>query len=97
MAAPPARLLAPRRPPPEPPRCPVCPRPRQARLNPTSAYPRPVAPRRARLADRALLPVCRFLRRFAPDPSKHAANRRGFESLSAHDLSGCRCGDSLWC
>ena len=71
-------------PPPAPPRRPVCPRPRPARPNPSSASPRPVPPQRARLADRAPPPVCRFLRRIAHDPSKPAAIRRGFESLSAH-------------
>ena len=81
MAAPPARLLVLRRQPPEPPRRPVCPQPRPARPNATPGLP---APRAARLADRASPPVCRFLRRFAPDPSKPSAIRRGFESLSAH-------------
>ncbi len=84
VAAPPARLLAQCRPPCEPPRRPVCPRPRPARANPASASPRPVPLRRARFADRAPPPVCRFLRRFAPDPSKPSAIRGGFESLSAH-------------
>ncbi len=84
MAAPLARLLAPRRQPPEPPRRPVCPRPRPTRPNPTPASPPPVPPQRARLADRTSPPVCRFLRRFAPDPAKPSAIRRGFESLSAH-------------
>jgi len=97
VAAPPARLLAPRRPPPEPPRCPVCPPPRPARPTPFPSFPRPVPPQRARVADRASPRVCRFLRRFAPDPSKPAVNRRGFESLSAHVLSGRRCGGDLWC
>jgi hypothetical protein len=84
VAAPTARLLAPRLPLPEPPRRPVCPPPHQARPTPRPASPRPVPPQRARLADCASPPVCRFLRCFTPDPSKPAVNRRGFESLSAH-------------
>ncbi len=45
--------------------------------------PPPEPPRGARLADRTSPPVCRFLRRFAPDPSKPSAIRKVFESLSA--------------
>jgi hypothetical protein len=84
VAARPARLLAPRRLPTEPPRCPVCPRPRPARPEARPVLPAPRAAQRARFANRASPPVCRFLRRFASDPSKPSAIRRGFESLSAH-------------
>ncbi len=68
MAARPARLLAPRRPPHEPPRCPVCPRPRPARPKPGPSSPRPVPPSAPASPTAPLHPCAAFCAASLPTP-----------------------------